>query len=93
MPTRNFRPDWRALYHFLRDPKADWKPKFFLVLVVLYLIWPLDLVPDLAPVLGWLDDVGFTTLALTYLIYASKKYLAKPENQKLIQIENNQDEV
>ncbi len=72
MPTKNFRPDWRALYYFLRDPKADWKPKLFLVLVVLYLIWPLDLVPDLAPVLGWLDDVGFTALALTYLIYASK---------------------
>lgn len=86
-------PDWRALYHFLRDSKADWKPKFFLVLVVLYLIWPLDLVPDLIPFLGWLDDVGFTTLALSYLVYASKKYWIKAENEKLIQVESKQDGV
>lgn len=86
-------PDWRALYHFLRDPKADWKPKLFLILVVLYLVWPMDLVPDLVPFLGWLDDVGFTTLAVSYLVYASKKYLAKKNNEKLIQSIDNQDQV
>ena len=51
-------PNWRNLYRFMKDPLADWKPKAAIGLAVLYLIWPIDLVPDLAPIIGWLDDIG-----------------------------------
>lgn len=27
------------------------------VIALLYVLWPIDLVPDLIPVIGWLDDV------------------------------------
>ena len=41
---------------------ARWK-KVLGVLAVLYTILPVDLVPDVIPIFGWLDDVGFLTIA------------------------------
>ena len=67
----------RGLILFLRDPVADWKPKAVGVLALLYVVWPLDLIPDVAPVIGWLDDLGFAVLASWYLAWAVKKYLAQ----------------
>jgi len=63
---------------FLRDPAADWKPKAIGVLALVYIVWPLDLVPDLAPIIGWLDDLGLAALAGWYLVYATRRYLDRP---------------
>jgi len=41
------------------------------VLALVYLVWPVDLVPDFAPVIGWLDDLGIAALAIAYLASAS----------------------
>ena len=38
-----------------------------IVLSVLYILSPLDLVPDVIPVLGWLDDVGALGLIVSAL--------------------------
>ncbi len=40
-------------------------PWWQILLCVLYVVSPLDLVPDVIPVLGWLDDIG----VLGYLIH------------------------
>lgn len=45
------------------------------MLAVLYLIWPVDLAPDLIPFLGWLDDLGLGSLALWYLSRTAGKYI------------------
>ncbi len=71
------------------DPTADWKPKLAIGLAVLYLIWPIDLVPDLAPILGWLDDIGITTLAAAYLLHAANLYAA--DHPRLERKDENQD--
>jgi uncharacterized membrane protein YkvA (DUF1232 family) len=53
-----------AVRNFLKDPEvARWR-KGLLLGAVLYTLWPLDLIPDTIPVLGWLDDVGFISLAI-----------------------------
>ena len=75
----SFSPNWKSLIKFVRDPGADWKPKLAVVLAVLYLIWPIDLIPDLAPILGWLDDIGITVFAAGYLIYAVNHYTKKSD--------------
>lgn len=31
---------------------------FILILAVLYIVSPIDLVPDVIPVIGWADDVA-----------------------------------
>lgn len=37
------------------------------LLAVVYVVLPADLIPDVIPVVGWLDDIGAITLALGYL--------------------------
>ncbi len=41
--------------------------------VLLYTFWPADAIPDLLPLVGWLDDVGLLTMVLTYLATAFHK--------------------
>lgn len=72
---KSFMPNWLGLWRFMRDPKSDWKPKVVVGVAIVYLIWPIDLIPDFAPIIGWLDDIGITTLAAAYLLYASNRYL------------------
>jgi len=79
---RKFMPDWIGLWRFMRNPKSDWKPKLAVGLAIVYLIWPIDLIPDLAPVLGWLDDIGITVLAGAYLVYAAQKYMAADKSDR-----------
>ncbi|MDD5726525.1 MAG: DUF1232 domain-containing protein [Patescibacteria group bacterium] len=81
MRQNSFTPNWFGLIRFMRDPKADWKPKAAIGLAVLYLIWPIDLIPDIAPIIGWLDDIGITALAIAYLVHASRLYLQDKEDQ------------
>ena len=49
-------------------------PRLVALLAVAYVLWPADLVPDLLPVLGWLDDLGFAAMALGYVTSQAVKY-------------------
>ena len=53
----------------LRDPRTPALPRIAVLLAVLYLIFPLDLLPgSVVPVIGWLDDLTFIWLALRWLV-------------------------
>jgi len=47
-----------------RTPLA---PKLLSLLAVAYVVWPVDLIPDVAPLLGWLDDAGVVSLAMAWV--------------------------
>ncbi len=66
--------DFAALLRFFRDADASVAGKAFVLLAVAYVIWPVDAVPDVAPVLGWLDDLGVAALALAYVAKVVKRY-------------------
>jgi uncharacterized membrane protein YkvA (DUF1232 family) len=70
-----FIPHWKAIYGFLKDGKTDWKPKALLVIAIIYLLWPIDILPDVFPILGWLDDIGIASAAVAYVSYAANRYL------------------
>ncbi len=40
---------------------------------LLYTFWPADAIPDLLPIVGWMDDVGLLTLVLTSLASSFRK--------------------
>jgi uncharacterized membrane protein YkvA (DUF1232 family) len=52
-------PDFVRLYwRLFRDSRVSILAKAVLVLTLGYVVWPVDLVPDLLPVLGEIDDLG-----------------------------------
>ncbi len=46
-----------VLYYAARDPRTPWHAKLLAGMVVAYALSPIDLIPDVIPVLGYLDDV------------------------------------
>jgi uncharacterized membrane protein YkvA (DUF1232 family) len=52
----------------LRDPRVPRVRKVALALVLVYLVIPIDLVPDFIPVAGQLDDAILVALALRGLL-------------------------
>lgn len=51
-----------ALYLAARHPEVRWYVPLLLAFVIGYAISPIDLVPDLVPVFGFLDDVVLVAL-------------------------------
>ncbi|MBI4298148.1 MAG: DUF1232 domain-containing protein [Chloroflexi bacterium] len=57
----------------LSDRRVPWLVRIIPILVILYLINPIDLIPDFLPVLGYLDDVAIVLLALALVIRFTPK--------------------
>ena len=62
------RGDARRLWFAVRHPAAPAWLKVGAGLVVLYLVSPIDLIPDAIPVLGVLDDIVLVPLAMRLLL-------------------------
>ncbi len=54
----------RLAIRLMREPRVPRLTKALPLVAVLYLISPLDLVPDVLPLLGQLDDLGLILIAL-----------------------------
>jgi len=57
----------RALYRYFRDPAASLIGKLFVVLALVYVVCPVDAIPDVIPIVGWLDDIGVMSLAVAWM--------------------------
>ena len=67
------------LLRYIRDPAvATWR-KASGLLAVLYVVSPVDLVPDVFPVIGWLDDAGVIGALAMFMVREIKKHSAKVE--------------
>ena len=51
---------WAALW----DRRTPWRARLPAMLAALYLVWPLDLLPDFIPLAGWLDELVVVPLLL-----------------------------
>ncbi len=47
---------------------------------LLYTLWPADTIPDILPVIGWLDDAGILALVLSTLASRFRKDAPSPED-------------
>jgi uncharacterized membrane protein YkvA (DUF1232 family) len=82
--TRHVRPRigprpigrFRAFFRLMRDPTKGIFSKLLVLLAVAYVVWPIDLIPDAIPVLGWLDDLGLASIAMAFVARAVAKYRA-----------------
>lgn len=58
----------RKVLDYLRDPAvATWR-KLSGLAAAIYVLSPIDLVPDVVPVVGWLDDMGIVGLVAWFLV-------------------------
>lgn len=62
------------LVDLIKDPNAAWTAKATAIGALLYVISPIDAIPDFIPVFGLLDDAGVVALAIGSLGVALNKY-------------------
>lgn len=62
------RGDARELWWALRHPQAPGWLKLGAALIVLYVLSPIDLIPDAIPFLGVVDDVILVPFAIRFLL-------------------------
>lgn len=62
------RGDARQLWFALRHPAAPGWLKLGTALIALYLLSPVDIVPDWLPVIGVVDDLVLVPLAIRWLL-------------------------
>jgi uncharacterized membrane protein YkvA (DUF1232 family) len=59
---------FKLVFRLLRDPKVPRLNKALFGAVAVYMLTPLDLIPDFLGVLGWVDDLYLLGLALGRLM-------------------------
>lgn len=63
----SFAKDIKALYKYMIDPYVPWYRKSIVVGALIYFISPIDAIPDLAPLVGYLDDLGVIAAVLKFM--------------------------
>jgi uncharacterized membrane protein YkvA (DUF1232 family) len=53
---------WHLYRIAARDPRTPMMAKAMPFAALLYLLWPLDVIPDFLPILGQADDIGMILL-------------------------------
>lgn len=71
------------LYDFFKSPVISAADKALVAGAILYIITPIDLIPDFAPFAGFLDDLGVAAYALAYI----NSRLNEIDTSKLIESE------
>ncbi len=62
--VHSFQLVWRLSL----DSRVPLLPKLIVPLVVLYVLSPIDLIPDMIPIAGQLDDIGVLFLGMRFFI-------------------------
>jgi uncharacterized membrane protein YkvA (DUF1232 family) len=62
-----FRSELALLWRAFRDSSTPLHIKALMLLVPLYLLSPIDLIPDFLPFAGWLDDVIIVPLLVSWI--------------------------
>jgi uncharacterized membrane protein YkvA (DUF1232 family) len=66
--ARTLKREVYAMYLAVRDPRVPWYAKVCAAGIVAYAFSPIDLIPDVVPVLGYLDDVILIPLGIALVL-------------------------
>jgi uncharacterized membrane protein YkvA (DUF1232 family) len=58
----------KLVYRLLADPRVPRRAKIALGLAAAYTVSPIDLIPEVIPIIGWADDVLILMFAIDALI-------------------------
>ncbi len=73
----------RLVYYLLRDPEVPFYLKLLPFTAVLYLLFPFDLLPDLVPIIGQLDDITALLVGAKVFIELSPPHVVARHMQKI----------
>ena len=74
----------RLAFRLFNDPRVpSWVKYGIPLLVVLYLVMPLDIIPDIIPILGQLDDIGVIVLGMSLMAKLSPSYVVDEHRRAL----------
>jgi uncharacterized membrane protein YkvA (DUF1232 family) len=73
------RGDARRLWKALRHPESPTWLKWGTAAIALYLLSPIDLIPDFLPVIGVADDLVLVPLAIHWLLNRLPPGIVDPE--------------
>ena len=63
-----FRRELVTLWRAFLAPETPWHLKALMLLVPAYLLSPIDLIPDLIPFLGWVDDLVIVPMLVSWIV-------------------------
>ena len=63
----------KAIVALMRNPKVSSFPKILVAGAIVYVLMPIDVIPDIAPVVGWLDDIMFLVGSVGMLFGSAPK--------------------
>ena len=66
--ARRLRMEAHALYLAARHPDTPWYAKAMVAAILVYALTPVDLIPDVFPILGIVDDIIFVPLAFALAV-------------------------
>jgi uncharacterized membrane protein YkvA (DUF1232 family) len=66
--ARALKVDVVALWLAARDPRVPWYAKLVAAAVAAYALSPVDLIPDVIPILGYLDDLLIVPLGIVLAV-------------------------
>lgn len=66
--TRKWGRQILILYYGLKDPATPFYARLPALLALIYLLSPIDLIPDFIPLAGWLDDLIIVPVLLAVSI-------------------------
>jgi len=66
--ARRLRVEGHALYLAARHPGTPWYAKAMVAAILVYALTPVDLIPDVFPLLGIVDDLIFIPLAFAVAV-------------------------
>ena len=71
---------------YFRDGSVSLVHKGLGLLAILYVFSPVDLIPDVVPLLGWMDDVGVVAFVAAYYIRQIGQHRAKALPDRTAQV-------
>ena len=57
-----------ALYRCMHDQRIQWYIKIMSLLIIAYVVSPVDLIPDFIPIFGLLDEIILVPIAITCVV-------------------------
>lgn len=81
-PIKEIWSKVKALYKMIKDPNAAWTSKALAIGTLVYLIVPLDAIPDVLPIAGLTDDLGVILTTVAILAHELKKYINSTAEKK-----------